>query len=83
MIYLNYSKSIGNLVIGGIMSSYFTLEVGKKVPDFALFDQHHQLFSLAEERGRKVLLSFHPLAWTKICAVKCSLWKSIWPGLMS
>lgn len=50
------------------MSSYFTLEVGKKVPDFALFDQHHQLFSLGGEREREVLLSFHPLAWTKICA---------------
>ncbi len=40
---------------------------GKKVKDFTLKDQQGQEFCLAEQRGKKVLLSFHPLAWTPIC----------------
>ena len=36
-------------------------------PDFTLKDQNGQPFHLAEFAGKKVLLSFHPLAWTKVC----------------
>ena len=44
------------------------LEKGEMAPDFSLKDQHGQDFKLSVLRGRRVLLSFHPLAWTKICA---------------
>jgi len=44
------------------------IKVGQKAPDFILKDQHNIEFKLSDFRGRKVLLSFHPLAWTKICA---------------
>jgi peroxiredoxin len=44
------------------------LQQGKKVKDFSLKDQNGQDFHLSEDRGGKVLLSFHPLAWTSICA---------------
>jgi peroxiredoxin len=44
------------------------IKVGQKAPYFALKDQHNMEFKLSDFRGRKVLLSFHPLAWTKICA---------------
>lgn len=45
-----------------------SLTVGKSVKDFTLKDQNGQDFKLSEFKGRKVLLSFHPLAWTSICA---------------
>jgi len=44
------------------------IKIGQKAPDFILKDQHNQEFKLSEFRGRKILLSFHPLAWTKVCA---------------
>ncbi len=42
--------------------------VGEKVADFVLKDQNAQDFKLSESSGKKVLLSFHPLAWTSVCA---------------
>ena len=44
------------------------IQTGKKVSDFILKDQNGQDFQLSEYRGENVLLSFHPLAWTSICA---------------
>ena len=31
-------------------------------------DQHNKELQLSKLKGKKVLLSFHPLAWTKVCA---------------
>ena len=33
-----------------------------------LKDQHNKELQLSKLKGKKVLLSFHPLAWTKVCA---------------
>jgi len=44
------------------------IKIGQKAPDFVLKDQHNQEFKLSDLNGRKVLLSFHPLAFTKVCA---------------
>jgi peroxiredoxin len=41
---------------------------GRKVKDFKLKDQNGQDFCLADCQGKRVLLSFHPLAWTPVCA---------------
>ena len=41
--------------------------IGEKAPDFVLKDQNGEEFKLSDFRGKKVLLSFHPLAWTGIC----------------
>ena len=41
--------------------------VGTKAPDFKLSDQNGDLLALSELRGKKVLLSWHPLAFTSIC----------------
>ncbi|ALV63728.1 Alkyl hydroperoxide reductase subunit C-like protein [Thermococcus sp. 2319x1] len=41
--------------------------LGEKAPDFVLKDQNGEEFKLSDFRGKKVLLSFHPLAWTGIC----------------
>jgi len=46
------------------------IEVGQKVRDFTLKDQHNQDITLSSFKGEKVLLSFHPLAWTDICATQ-------------
>jgi len=50
------------------MAEKKALRKGQKAPDFLLKDHHDNDFSLREFRGKKVLLSFHPLAWTGVCA---------------
>jgi peroxiredoxin len=45
-----------------------TIKVGDTAPEFTLSDQHKDEHRLADLRGKRVLLSFHPLAWTGICA---------------
>ncbi len=45
------------------------IDVGEDAPDFTLNDQDSQEFTLSDYRERtKVLLSFHPLAGTSVCA---------------
>ena len=44
------------------------VEIGEKVDDFVLKDQNGDEFRLSDAKGRRVLLSFHPLAWTPVCA---------------
>jgi peroxiredoxin len=44
------------------------IKIGSAVPDFSLRDQHNKEFRLSDFRGKKVLLSWHPLAFTKVCA---------------
>jgi peroxiredoxin len=43
-------------------------KLNKLAPDFKLKDQHNEDFVLSKHKGKRILLSFHPLAWTKICA---------------
>ena len=47
-----------------------TLKKGAKIPDFVLKDQKGEEIKLEDYRGKKVLLSFHPLAWTGVCATQ-------------
>ena len=42
--------------------------VGDKLQDFSLKDQDNKDFKSEDLRGKRVLLSFHPLAFTSICA---------------
>ncbi|HBT39484.1 MAG TPA: peroxiredoxin [Pseudothermotoga sp.] len=44
------------------------MTVGSTAPDFTLKDQDGKPIQLSSLKGRKVLLSFHPLAWTSVCA---------------
>jgi len=44
------------------------LEIGSQAPDFSLKDQNGDEFKLSNYKGKKILLSFHPLAWTSICS---------------
>ena len=43
------------------------IAVGAKAPDFTLKDQYEKEASPSEYAGKKVVLSFHPLAWTSLC----------------
>ena len=44
------------------------LKIGDKAKNFSLEDQEGKLFTLSEFKGKKVLLSFHPSAWTSVCS---------------
>ena len=43
------------------------LQKGMKAPDFTLADNQDGQVKLSDLRGKKVLLSWHPLAWTSTC----------------
>lgn len=40
------------------------------VHDFILKDQFDVAINLADFKGKKILLSYHPLAWTSICTIQ-------------
>lgn len=44
------------------------IEIGKKAPNFVLKDHNGKELKLSDFIGKKVLLSFHPLAWTGVCS---------------
>jgi len=44
------------------------IKKGEKAPNFELKDQNEKSIQLKKLKGKKVLLSFHPLAWTDVCA---------------
>ncbi|MDI6743612.1 MAG: redoxin domain-containing protein, partial [Smithella sp.] len=50
------------------MAEKTIIQLIKTVKDFSLKDQLGQDFVLSKMKGRRVLLSFHPLAWTPVCA---------------
>ena len=43
------------------------IEIGDKAADFALKDQNGKMVRLSAFKGKKVPLSFRPLAWTAVC----------------
>jgi peroxiredoxin len=51
-----------------IMAEQERTKVGEKAKDFALKDQNDKEFKLSQFKGKRVLLSFHPQAWTNLCA---------------
>ncbi|KQC09682.1 MAG: thioredoxin peroxidase [Smithella sp. SDB] len=52
------------------MAEKTIIQLGKVVKNFILPDQSGQNFTLSTMRGRRVLLSFHPLAWTPVCKLQ-------------
>jgi peroxiredoxin len=46
------------------------VENGDVTPDFILRDQGGKEFKLSYFRGKRVLLSFHPAAWTRVCSLQ-------------
>ena len=43
------------------------IAIGAKGPDFTLNDQNGKNVKLSSQQGKKVMLSFRPLAWTPVC----------------
>ncbi len=43
------------------------IKVGIIAPDLTLKDQHGKELKLNDLKGKKVVLSFHPLAFTRVC----------------
>lgn len=44
-----------------------TVKIGDKAPEFTLKDQNKEELSLKDLKGKKVILSWHPLAFTPVC----------------
>jgi len=54
------------------------LAVGKKAPDFTLVDTDRKSRSLAEFKGKKLILAFYPAAFTGVCTKEmCTLRDSL------
>lgn len=47
-----------------------TVNIGDLAPDFTLKDHNGNDITLSDLRGKKVILSFHPLAFTGVCQVQ-------------
>jgi peroxiredoxin len=49
------------------MAEKTMIKLGKAVKNFSLQNQFGQNVVLSKMKGHRVLLSFHPLAWTPVC----------------
>jgi peroxiredoxin len=49
------------------MAEKTIIQLGRTIKNFTLQDQFGQNFVISRMKGRRVLLSFHPLAWTPVC----------------
>lgn len=43
------------------------IKITEEIGEFILKDHHNELIDLKKYVGKKILLSFHPLAWTPVC----------------
>lgn len=54
------------------------ISVGDPAPNFSLDDNHDQNIHLSDYKGKKVLLSWHPLAWTPVCTDQMRALENNW-----
>jgi peroxiredoxin len=59
------------------------IEVGNDAPNFTVMDENEQNISLSDYRGKKVLLSWHPLAFTPICTDQMRSIENNWQKFQS
>lgn len=59
------------------------IKVGDIAPDFSLKDNKEQIVRLSDLRGKKVLLSWHPLAWTAVCTDQMRALEANWGKFLS
>jgi peroxiredoxin len=55
------------------------LPPGTKAPDFELSSTPDQTVSLAEFRGRPVILAFYPADWSPVCSDQMALYQEVLP----
>jgi peroxiredoxin len=54
------------------------IAVGVQAPDFTVKNQHEKDIRLSDLRGKKILLSWHPLAWTPVCTDQMRALETHW-----
>ena len=54
------------------------IKAGDAAASFTLVDQNGKEFSLSDFKGKRILLSFHPLAWTSVCAQQMKSLEDNW-----
>lgn len=57
------------------------IAVGETAPDFTLADQDGEEVSLADFRGRKVMLVFYPMDFSPVCSDQLSIYQEVKPEL--
>jgi peroxiredoxin len=57
------------------------IEVGEQAPDFTLRDQDGEKVSLADFRGRKVMLVFYPGDFSPVCGDQLSIYQEVKPEI--
>lgn len=57
------------------------IAVGEKAPDFSLPDHEGNEVSLADFRGRKVVLVFYPLDFSPVCTDQLSVYQEVLPQI--
>jgi peroxiredoxin len=64
------SHGVDSPYTGDMMEPQQLIRTGDPARNFELKDQNDSTFDLFEQSGKKVLLSFHPLAWTPYCSAQ-------------
>lgn len=59
-----------NITFRETMTQDAMVQPGDVAKNFSIKDQNDTTFCLLEQSGKRVLLSFHPLAWTEFCAAQ-------------
>jgi peroxiredoxin (alkyl hydroperoxide reductase subunit C) len=57
------------------------IAVGEAAPEFTLRNQEGEDVSLADYRGRKVLLVFYPMDFSPVCSDQLSIYQEVKPEL--
>jgi len=57
------------------------IAVGAEAPDFTLRNEDGEEVSLADYRGRKVLLVFYPMDFSPVCSDQLSIYQEVKPEL--
>lgn len=57
------------------------IAAGTPAPDFTLRDQNGEDVSLADFKGRKVLLVFYPMDFSPVCSGQLSIYQEVKPEL--
>ncbi len=57
------------------------IKVGETAPEFKVQDNNEKEIRLSDYRGKKVLLSWHPLAWTPVCTDQMRALENNWQTL--
>jgi peroxiredoxin len=59
------------------------IAVGMEAPNFTLLDNRDNYVRLSDFIGKKVLLSWHPLAWTPVCTDQMRALETNWQTFQS